>query len=259
MRLPKHALTFASWLAVLAVPIAAAQAATPAAAAPKPAAPAAAPTPAAPAAAPASTLDADAAATAPAPQATTSGSVQGNVGLQLGSSGSTSSGSLSEFFDNYSLRFGLEAAGPLHFRDAPDGRVEQTTVFPFGFKLAFLFGHEVKDIHRAGLQLSYLSVAKSDNRSLKMIPIDLVYEIGHPLVLQVLLGYNAQAGSGFESKYGGLSTGMALRYSFQSLEKWSPVTVSPGIIARANISSDSMQYSTVFLGAQLEVSYDTNN
>ncbi len=183
--------------------------------------------------------------------------------MQLGSSGSTttsnSSGSLTDFFDNYSIRLGLEAAGPLKFRDAPDGRVEQTTVFPFGFKAAFLFGHEVKDIHRAGLQLSYLSVAKSDNRSLKMIPIDLVYEIGHPLVLQVLLGYNAQAGSGFESKYGGLSTGMALRYSFQALEKWSPVTVSPGLIARANISSDSMQYSTVFLGAQLEVSYDTNN
>lgn len=258
MRLPKHALTFAGWLAVLAVPIAAAQAATPAAA-PK-SAPAAATTPAAPAGATASALDADAATSNPAPQAAASGAVQGNVGLQLGSSNSTTGGgSLSEFFDNYSLRLGLEAAGALHFRDAPDGKVEQTTVFPFGFKLAFLFGHEVKDIHRAGLQLSYLSVAKSDTRSLKMIPIDLIYEIGHPLVLQVLLGYNAQAGSGFESKYGGLSTGMALRYSFQSLEKWSPVTVSPGIIARANISSDSMQYSTVFLGAQLEVSYDTNN
>jgi hypothetical protein len=185
--------------------------------------------------------------------------------MQLGDSttGTTShtaaNTSLSDFFDNYSIRFGLEGAGPLHFRDTPDGRVEQTGVFQFGPKLAFLFGHELKDIHRAGLQISYFSVAKSDNRSLKFIPIDLVYEIGHPLILQVLLGYNAQAGTGFESKYGGLSTGMALRYSFQSLEKWSPVTVSPGIVTRANLSSDSMQYSTVFLGAQIEVSYNTNN
>jgi hypothetical protein len=251
MRLLKNALTTAIWLAALASPIGYANAAKPAA----PAATASADP------APAST-PAPAAEPAPAPAATAS--AQGNVGMQLGDSSSASASSSSSssavgIFDNYSIRLGLEGAGPLHFRDTPDGKVEQTTVFLFGPKIAFLFGHELKDIHRFGLQLSYQSVAKADNRSLKFIPIDLIYEIGHPLVLQVLAGYNVQAGTGFESKYGGLSTGMAFRYDFQSENKWSPVTVSPGIVARANVSGDSMQYSTVFLGAQLDVAYDTNN
>lgn len=253
MRLLKHAQTTAIGLAVLALPIASANAA-------KPAAPAASAT-AAPAepAPPATTTE-----PAPAPAAAATASAQGSVGMQLGdankaSASATTSSSGASFFDNYSIRFGLEAAGPLHFRDVPDGRVEETSVFEYGAKVGFLFGNELTDIHRGGLQISYLPIAKSDTRNLKLIPIDLVYEIGHPLVLQVLLGYNIQAGTGFDSKYGGLSTGLALRYSFQSLQKWSPITVSPGIVSRANISSDSWQYSTVFLGAQLEFSYNTNN
>jgi hypothetical protein len=123
-----------------------------------------------------------------------------------------------------------------------------------------MFGHEVKDIHRVGLGFSYLSVAKSDSRHMNFIPIYLMYEIGHPLILQASAGANIATGSsGFAKNYTGVETGLALRYSFQSMAKWSPVTVSPGIAARANISTESMQYSSVFLGAQLEISYNSNN
>jgi len=177
---------------------------------------------------------------------------------QVGATASASSGA-SDWFSNYSIRLGFEAAGPLLFRDTPDRRVEETTVLQFGPRLAFLFGHEINDIHRAGLGVSYLSVAKSDSRRMTFIPIYLMYEIGHPLVLQATAGANLTSGTdGFASNYGGVHTGLALRYSFQAADKWSPVTVSPGIAAQANLAGD-MQYSSVFLGAQLEIMYDTNN
>lgn len=164
------------------------------------------------------------------------------------------------FFDNYSIRLGLESAGPLLFRDAPDARVEETSVFQYGGRLAFLFGHELNDIHRGGISVGYLATAKSDSRSLGFVPILLMYEIGHPLVLQASLGANATTGTrGFKGNYSGVATGMALRYSFQSAERWSDVTVSPGLVARANIATGDTQYSSVFLGAQVEIMYDTNN
>lgn len=190
---------------------------------------------------------------------TTQAGAQASGTAQLGGTSSVSTTG-AEFFDNYSIRLGFLSAGPLLFRDTPDGRVQQTSVFAFGPRLAFLFGNEIRDIHRAGLGISYLPVARSDARNLAFVPIALMYEIGHPLVLQTALGANIAAGSSeFTKNYGGVHTGLALRYSFQSPDKWSPVTVSPGIVTMANLSIESMQYSSVFLGAQLEVSYDTAN
>jgi hypothetical protein len=178
---------------------------------------------------------------------------------QVSTSGSVSATS-SGFFDNYSFRLGLQAAGPLLFRDVPDQRVQETTVFQYGPRMAFLFGHEVKDIHRAGLGVAYLPTAKSHSRSVAFLPIFLQYEIGHPLVLQAAAGANVTLGTaGFAGKYSGLHTGMALRYSFQALDKWSPITVSPGIAAQANVSTSAVQYSSMFLGAQIEIMYDSNN
>jgi len=163
------------------------------------------------------------------------------------------------FFDNYSIRLGLEAAGPLLFRDVPDGRVEQTTIFQYGGRLGFLFGNELKNPHRGGIGMSYLFTGKSDSRSLTFIPIYLLYETGHPLVLQAALGVNATAGTaGFKGHYAGMHTGLVLRYSFLR-EDSGPITVSPGIAARSNVVFGDMQYSSVFVGAQLEISYNTNN
>ena len=165
-----------------------------------------------------------------------------------------------EFFNNYSLRLGLESGGPLLFRDAPDGRVEETTAFQFGGRLAGVFGHELKDTHRGGLGVSYLSIANAESRSLAFIPVYLMYETGQPLILQGTLGANLTAGTkGFKGHYAGVHTGLALRYSFRDMTSWSDVMVSPGIAAKANLATDNMEYSSVFLGAQVEIMYDSNN
>jgi hypothetical protein len=184
---------------------------------------------------------------------------QTTAGAQASFEGATAGGS-SSFTDNYSIRLGLEAAGPLMFRDTPDGLSEDTSVFAIGPRLGFLFGNELTDVHRGGIGLSYLPTARSDSRDLALIPIYLMYETGHPLVLQLRAGYAVATGTeDFKDNYGGFHAGMALRYSFLSQEKWSPVSVSPGILAFTNLSTESMQYSSAFLGAQVEIAYNTNN
>ncbi len=80
-----------------------------------------------------------------------------------------SGSSAATLFDNYSIRLGFQAAGPLLFRDVPDGRVEQTSVFQFGPRFEFMFGNEVRDVHRVGLGFSYLPVARSDSRHLTFV------------------------------------------------------------------------------------------
>jgi hypothetical protein len=163
-------------------------------------------------------------------------------------------------FSNFSIRLGGQAAGPLLFQDTPDGTVEDLSVFQVGPRIAFLFGHELKDLHRVGLGFTYDFVAKSETRSLGFVAPHLQYEIGHPLVLQAALGGNIGVGTkGFASNYSGLHTGVALRWSFLDEDRWSPVAVSPGIAARANVVPGDMQYTSVFLGAQLEIMYLSNN
>jgi hypothetical protein len=184
---------------------------------------------------------------------TAGASAQASGNAQLGGSGAGT------FFDNYSIRLGFQSGGPLLFRDTQDGRVEQTSVFQFGPRVAFLFGNEVRDVHRAGIGFAYLPTARSDSRHLRFIPIYLMYETGHPLVLQATMGANIATGTAGFSNYGGVHTGVALRYSFLSESRWSPVTVSPGIVANANVSTSNMQYSSAFLGAQIDVSYNTAN
>jgi len=172
----------------------------------------------------------------------------------------TTGGGSSSFTSNFSIRAGVEAAGPLAFRDTPDGLSEETSVFAIGPRLGFLFGNELTDLHRGGIGLSYLPTARSDSRNLALVPIYLMYETGHPLILQLRAGAALATGSDdFKSNYGGFHAGMALRYSFLTEEKWSPVSVSPGLLAFTNLSTESMQYSSAFLGVQLEIAYNTNH
>lgn len=182
-----------------------------------------------------------------------------NASGQATLEGATGGGS-SSLTSNFSIRAGFEAAGPLVFRDTPDRLSEDTSVFAIGPRLGFLLGNELTDVHRAGIGLSYLPTARSDSRHLSFIPVYLMYETGHPLILQLRAGAAFATGTeGFKSNYGGLHAGMALRYSFLTEEKWSPVSVSPGLLAFTNISTESMQYSSAFLGVQLEIAYNTNN
>jgi hypothetical protein len=189
----------------------------------------------------------------------TGAGAQANAAGQASLEGAYGGGS-SDFTANYSIRAGVEAAGPLMFRDTPDALSEETSVFAIGPRVGFLLGSELANVHRAGIGFSYLPAARSESRKLTFIPIYLMYETGHPLILQLRAGANLAGGTeGFKDNYGGFHAGMALRYSFLRQENWSPVSVSPGLLAFTNLSSESMQYSSAFLGIQIEVAYNTNN
>jgi len=162
-------------------------------------------------------------------------------------------------FSNYSIRLGVESAGPILFRDTPDARLEPTSVFQYGGRLAFLFGNELTDSHRFGLGVSYNFVAKSPTRKLHFTDIYAMYETGHPLVLQASIGADIATGtSELADQYGGVYSGLALRYSFVSASRFSKISVSPGIVAKSYLVTSDAQMSSFFVGAQLEFSYNTN-
>ena len=160
-------------------------------------------------------------------------------------------------FDAYSVRVGLESAGPVHFKDTPDGQLDPTTVFQYGGHLAFVLGNDLVDVHRFGLGFGFDRVASSSKRSLNFMTPYLMYETGHPLVLQAQVGATLALGSkGFAGNYGGFYSGLALGYSFLREAHWSPISVTPSLVARSTLSIKSMQYSSFFLGAQVEVAYN---
>ncbi len=162
-------------------------------------------------------------------------------------------------FNNYSIRIGIESGGPLVFRDTADMRAEPTSVFQFGGRIAFLFGSELRDVHRFGLGVSYNFVAKSETRKLKFTDIYAMYEIGHPLILQVAAGASLAGGTkAFADEYGGLYGALALRYSFIRDDRWSSVSVSPGLVAKSYLVTSDARMTSFFLGAQLEFAYNTN-
>lgn len=163
------------------------------------------------------------------------------------------------FFDSFQVGLALLGAAPVLFTDVADARLEKTTAFQFGGRLAAFAGTELKDLHRFGLGLGYSVVARSPSRSLNYLTPTLLYEIGHPLVLQLALGWNVGLGTaGFASNYSGLHTAIALRYSFRQAQRASPVGVSAALTGGTVLSSTSLQYSTAFVGAQLELTYHPN-
>ncbi len=162
-------------------------------------------------------------------------------------------------FGNYSVRLGIESAGPMLFRDVPDQRLEATSVFQYGGRLAFLFGNELTDVHRFGVGASYNFVGKSETRKLGFVDLYAMYETGHPLVLQASVGANIATGTTeFADEYGGLYSALALRYSFVTASRFSAVSVSPGLVAKSYLVTSDAQMSSFFFGAQLEFSYNTN-
>ncbi len=165
--------------------------------------------------------------------------------------------SLSDAFHTYSIRLGVESAGPILFRDTPDQQIEATTVFQLGGRLAFWFGDELKDVHRFGLGLGYSSVATAPSRKLSFVDAYLLYETGHPLILQAGLGASfARGTTDFADQYGGLYGALALRYSFRRQGRDSKVAISPGVVAKSYVTTGDFQNSSFFLGAQLEIAYD---
>jgi len=161
---------------------------------------------------------------------------------------------------SYQLQLAMDSAGPVLFKDTPDQMLESTTAFEYGGRLAFLLGNERLDQHRIGLGVGYDLAAKSDHRKLAFITPQLVYETGQPLVLQLALGGAIGTGTaGFAKNYTGVYTGATLRWSFLDKHKASPVSVSFGLTGRVVASTTSLQYSSVFVGGQLELIFHLGN
>jgi hypothetical protein len=155
----------------------------------------------------------------------------------------------------YNVQLGLDSAGPVLFKDTPDMSLSDTTVFVYGGRLAFLFGDELADAHRIGLAVGYHTVARSDARSLAMISPELIYETGHPLILQVGLGWAITRGTeGFAENYSGFSPSASLRWSFLGKPR-SVVSAAIGLTGRVIVATKDFDYSSAYLGAQLELSF----
>ena len=164
-----------------------------------------------------------------------------------------------DIIDNFSVRIGLESAGPILFNDTEDQQLERTTVFQYGARLAFLFGDEHRDAHRLGLGLAYNFVADSESRDLKFIDPYLMYEAGHPFVLQLHGGASIATGTkDLADDHGGLYSAAALRYSLDRADRSSMFRVSPGLIAKSYLVTGDMSDSSFFVGAQIEFTYNTN-
>lgn len=161
---------------------------------------------------------------------------------------------LGDITGSYQLQLAMASAGPALFRDTPDQMLEKTTAFEYGGRLAFFLGNERLDSHRFGLGVAYDHAAKSDSRSLAFITPQAMYETGYPLSLQLGLGWAIGSGtSGFASNYAGFYSGAALRYSFLDRSKASPVSVSFGLTGKVIAATKDLQYSSAFIGGQLEL------
>lgn len=160
--------------------------------------------------------------------------------------------SLGDITGSYQLQLAMASAGPALFRDTPDQMLEKTTAFEYGGRLAFFLGNERLDSHRFGVGVAYDHAAKSDSRSLAFITPQALYETGYPLSLQLGLGWAIGSGTtGFASNYAGFYSGAALRYSF--LSQASPVSVSFGLTGKVIAATKDLQYSSAFIGGQLEL------
>jgi len=167
--------------------------------------------------------------------------------------------SFKDITKNYSVRLGIESAGPIRFNDSPDQRLEKTSVFQYGGRLAFLLGNESKDAHRLGLGVGYSFVAKSESRKLNFTDIYAMYETGYPLILQLHSGYSIAGGNGnLSTDRSGIYNAAALRYSLDRPGTSSKVRVSPGLVAKSYLNINDAQDSSFFLGAQIEFTYNSN-
>lgn len=153
-----------------------------------------------------------------------------------------------------SLEVGLDSAAPLRLTDTADMRTEPTRAFLFGGHVGVAIGDPLRDAHRLGVAIGYATVARSASRSLALVTPRLTYETGHPLMLQVGLGWAIPTGTaGFADQYGGVLTTAALRYSFRRAVPRSLVGATLGLTGQVVAATKAFERSSVFLGAQLDL------
>lgn len=159
-------------------------------------------------------------------------------------------------FHAYSLVLGLQSAGPLLFRDSADNTLDPIVVFQYGAHLAFVTGDELTDTHRFGLGVAFDRVASTRARHINFFTPYLTYQTGHPLVFHVQLGATIATGEGrIAGNYTGFYSALALGYSFLGDSHASAVSVTPSLVGRSTISVEDIDYSSFFLGAQVEIAY----
>jgi hypothetical protein len=163
------------------------------------------------------------------------------------------------YFSNFQVGGGFEVGAPLHFKDTPDQTVDKTLALLYGARLAFLFGHYSHDDHRFGLAVNFDVAAKSSDRTLMYVTPYLIYNIGYPFTLETGLGYAISLGTdNFAENYDGLFTQVAVKYTFNSAKKHSPVGVSLGVTGKFILPFDDLTYISAFAGVSLEIMYRSN-
>lgn len=163
-----------------------------------------------------------------------------------------------KIFSNFSVQLGLDAAGPVYFKDTADGRLEELSVFQYGGHLNLMFGNTFSDRHRLGLGFFFAPTAVSENRNLSYMAPYLVYETGRDWILQLEAGYNlTSASKDLEKQYDGAYLGSGISYVFLKPSPDSPIYLSLGLKGRAMVNLDQPEYSSMFVGLQLELTYQT--
>ncbi len=157
-------------------------------------------------------------------------------------------------FSRWEARLGGTTAGPVLFKDAPDQRLEPTTAFQYGGQGTFLFGRVDSDFYRFGLGLGYTGMARSASRNMRLVTPRVVFETGGVINFQAGLGYAVTTGTdGFKQHYDGVYTRLAVRRDFRDLDSSSPMGVALGLCTDFIASTESMSYSSAFVGAEIDV------
>lgn len=170
----------------------------------------------------------------------------------------TESRPFKKIIQNFSVQFGLDAAGPLYFKDTADGRLEELNVLQYGGHLNLMLGSMQLDRQRLGLGFFFAPTAISENRNLSYMTPYLVYETGRDWVLQLEAGYNlTRSSKDLEKNYEGMYLGSGISYVFLKPSSKAPFHVALGLKGRAVINTSQPEYSSMFVGLQLELTYQT--
>jgi len=168
-----------------------------------------------------------------------------------------------KYTGRFSVGLGLDAGGPLQFRDSPDTIIDSPTVFQSGGRLAFRWGDPRVDAHRVGLSVGYHRLARrGDGSTLTAITPALMYAAGGLTEVQALIGYQVALAStdsftvDAKVPYSGLHAGLELRHSF--LPDTGKLGIVAGVFTEGTLGSPTT-YSTLFAGARVEITLRKSN
>ena len=165
-------------------------------------------------------------------------------------------------FKRFEVGIGLDAGGPLLFRDTPDATLAAPIVFEYGTRLGFRFGDPDLDPHRVGIVVGLQSLARSGDRKLFATDPMVVYATGKATEMQFGLGARVASGSdGFRIAdavpYSGPLASLEVRHSFVDGQAKTPIGVVVGGFFEAVLGTPT-SYSTAFAGARLDLTYRQN-